>query len=79
MCHCIYHSGRLQKSVFVFYFLQGSCVTVAALMQYFLMAAFCWMLVEGIYLYLFIVKVYNVGNKLRMCHGISWGKVLYGY
>ena len=79
MCHCIYHSGRLQKSVFVFYFLQGGCVTVAALMQYFLMAAFCWMLVEGIYLYLFIVKVYNVGNKLRMCHGISWGKVLYGY
>ncbi|XP_066023882.1 adhesion G-protein coupled receptor D1-like [Pocillopora verrucosa] len=52
---------------------KGSCVTVAALMQYFLMAAFCWMLVEGIYLYLFIVKVYNVGNKLRMCHGISWG------
>nr|XP_058964843.1 adhesion G protein-coupled receptor L4-like isoform X2 [Pocillopora verrucosa] len=52
---------------------KGGCVTVAALMQYFLMAAFCWMLVEGIYLYLFIVKVYNVGNKLRMCHGISWG------
>ncbi|KAL9963233.1 hypothetical protein ACROYT_G032412, partial [Oculina patagonica] len=38
----------------------GACVTVAALMQYFLMAAFCWMLVEGIYLYLFVVKVYNV-------------------
>ncbi|CAH3165280.1 unnamed protein product [Pocillopora meandrina] len=54
------------------------CVTVAALMQYFLMAAFCWMMVEGIFLYLFIVKIYNVflyfvGNKLRMCHGISWG------
>ncbi|XP_066023887.1 adhesion G-protein coupled receptor D1-like isoform X2 [Pocillopora verrucosa] len=52
---------------------KGGCLTVAALMQYFLMAAFCWMLVEGIYLYLFVVKVYNVGDKLRMCHGISWG------
>jgi len=52
---------------------KGTCVTVAALVQYFLMAAFCWMLVEGIYLYLFIVKVYNVSNKLKICHGMSWG------
>ena len=53
--------------------LQGACVTVAALVQYFLMAAFCWMLVEGIYLYLFVVKVYNVSNKVKICHGVSWG------
>ncbi|PFX12615.1 putative G-protein coupled receptor 133 [Stylophora pistillata] len=52
---------------------KGGCVTVAALVQYFLMAAFCWMLIEGIYLYLFVVKVYNVDNKLKICHGISWG------
>lgn len=31
------------------------------------------MLVEGIHLYLFVVKVYNVGNKLRICHEMSWG------
>ncbi|XP_022808396.1 adhesion G-protein coupled receptor D1-like [Stylophora pistillata] len=37
------------------------------------MAAFCWMLIEGVYLYLFVVKVYNVGNKLKICHGVSWG------
>ena len=54
--------------------LQGVCVTAAALIQYFLMAAFCWMLVEGIYLYLFVVKVYNVSSKMKICHGFSWGK-----
>ena len=43
-------------------------------MQYFLMAAFCWMLVEGIYLYLFVVKVYNIADKKRIYHVISWGK-----
>ncbi|XP_020617810.1 adhesion G protein-coupled receptor L4-like [Orbicella faveolata] len=52
---------------------KGACITVAALVQYFLMAAFCWMLVEGIYLYLFIVQVYNVSNKLKICHAVSWG------
>lgn len=44
------------------------------MVQYFLMAAFCWMLVEGIYLYLFVVKVYNVSDKLKICHGVSWSK-----
>ncbi|KAL9963243.1 hypothetical protein ACROYT_G032424 [Oculina patagonica] len=51
----------------------GACVTVAALMQYFLMAAFCWMLVEGIYLYLLVVQVYNIGNKMKIYHTLSWG------
>ncbi|XP_022790917.1 adhesion G protein-coupled receptor L4-like [Stylophora pistillata] len=53
------------------------CVTVAALMQYFMMAAFCWMLVEGIYLYLFVVKVYNINTKMYMYHIISWGILKY--
>ncbi|XP_068737668.1 adhesion G protein-coupled receptor L4-like isoform X3 [Montipora capricornis] len=51
---------------------RGGCVAVAAMIQYFLMAAFCWMLIEGIYLYLFVVKVYNVSNKMILCHGVSW-------
>ena len=53
---------------------QGACVAVAALVQYFLMAAFCWMLVEGIYLYLLVVKVYNINNKMAIYHVMSWGK-----
>ena len=56
------------------YTLQVVCVAVAALVQYFFMAAFCWMLVEGIFLYLFVVQVYNVSNKLELCHGASWGR-----
>ncbi|CAH3160096.1 unnamed protein product [Pocillopora meandrina] len=51
----------------------AACVTIAALMQYFLMAAFCWMLIEGIYLYFFVVKVYNINTKMIMYHVISWG------
>ena len=53
---------------------QGACVTVAALLQYFLMAAFCWMLVEGIYLFLLVVKAYNIKNKMFIYHVMSWGK-----
>ena len=56
--------------------LQGACIAVAALLQYFLMAAFCWMLVEGIYLYLLVVKVYNIENKTHIYHGLSWGTFL---
>ena len=40
------------------------------------MAAFCWMLVEGIYFYLFIVKVYNISNRLIVYHVMAWGIVL---
>ena len=52
---------------------QSACVTVAAFVQYFLMAAFCWMLIEGVYLYLFVVKVYNISDKMKVSHGFSWG------
>ena len=37
------------------------------------MAAFCWMLIEGVYLYLFVVKVYNINDKMKVSHGFSWG------
>ncbi|XP_068676519.1 adhesion G-protein coupled receptor D1-like [Montipora foliosa] len=52
---------------------KGACVAAAALIQYFFMAALCWMLVEGIYLYLYTVKVFNVGHKILVYHLFSWG------
>ena len=55
------------------YFLQAACVAVAALLQYFLMAFFCWMLVVGIYIYLFLVKVYSITDKMYYYHGSCWG------
>ena len=61
---------NLQK---LFSLSQALCVLTAAFLQYFLMAAFCWMLVEGIYFFLFVVKVYNVNTKMHMYHFISWG------
>ena len=55
---------------------QALCVLTAAFLQYFLMAAFCWMLVEEIYFFLFVVKVYNMSTKMHMYHFISWGIVI---
>ena len=60
----------------VFSFLQAICITAAVVTQYFLMVAFCWMLVEGIYFYLFIVKVYNISNRLIVYHVVAWGILL---
>ena len=57
------------------FFPQAACVTIAALMQYFLMAAFCWMLIKGI-VYFFVVKVYNINTKVYIYHVISWGKFI---
>ena len=37
------------------------------------MAALCWVLVEGIYSFLFVVKVYNINTKIHLYHFISWG------
>ena len=61
---------------FLSFLLQTACITSAVLMQYFLMAAFCWMLVEGIYLYLLVVKVYNISNKMYIYHVMSWGMLV---
>ena len=67
---------RTGKTFFPFFFLQAICITAAVLTQYFLMAAFCWMLVEGIYFYLLIVKVYNISNRLIVYHVMAWGILL---
>ncbi|XP_022778437.1 adhesion G protein-coupled receptor E3-like, partial [Stylophora pistillata] len=56
---------------------KAACVAVAALLQYFLMASFCWMLVDGIYIYLFVVKVYSITDKIYYYHGFCWGKKHY--
>ncbi|XP_022803350.1 adhesion G protein-coupled receptor L4-like [Stylophora pistillata] len=52
---------------------EGVCVAVASLIQYFFMSAFCWMLVEGIFLYMFVVKVYNIEGRMAIYHIFSWG------
>ena len=66
--------GRIITFLRITFSLQAACVAVAALMQYFLMASFCWMLVEGIYIYFFVVKVYNITDKMHRYHGFCWGE-----
>ncbi|XP_041356886.1 adhesion G-protein coupled receptor D1-like [Gigantopelta aegis] len=53
---------------------QWACKTVAVLMHFFLTAMFCWMLVEGIHLYVALVRVFKRGNHLRKYLGIGWGE-----
>ena len=57
--------------------LKAVCVTVAALMQYFLMARFLLDARRGIHLYLFVVKVSNINTKMHMYHVISWGILIF--
>jgi len=50
----------LHAVVFVF---QAACQAVTAIMQYFFLASFCWMLCEGIMLYLMLVLVFSGLSK----------------
>jgi len=53
---------------------RGVCVLVAALIHYFYLAGFGWMLFEGIYLYLMVVKVFNIVVRMRLFYPFAWGK-----
>ena len=74
---CLSHAHPYEELYENSFFLQAACVTIAVLIQYFLMAAFHWMLIEGIDLYFFVVKVYNINTKMYMYHVISWGKFIF--
>lgn len=52
---------------------QVLCITVAALIHYFYLSSFCWMLMEGLMLYLLIIEVYNTDLKLLYCYCFSYG------
>ena len=55
-------------------FPQGLCIFVADLIHYFYLVAFAWMLFEGVYLYLMVVKVFNTEIKMRLFYAVAWGK-----
>ena len=50
------------------------CVFIAALIHYFYLAGFAWMLFEGVYLYLMVVRVFNTVIKMRLFYAVAWGK-----
>ncbi|CAH3182936.1 unnamed protein product [Porites lobata] len=49
------------------------CLFVAAMIHYFYLVGFAWMLFEGVYLYLMVVKVFNTVIRLRLFYGVAWG------
>ncbi|XP_052796019.1 adhesion G protein-coupled receptor L3-like [Mya arenaria] len=49
------------------------CLAVAICLHYFLLAMFCWMLVEGANLYLVLVKVFESRSHLKKYMLVGWG------
>ena len=57
---------------------QIGCKAVTALVQYFFLAAFSWMLCEGVMLYLMLVKVFStLKEKWWFFLLLGWGKIIY--
>ncbi|KAI4498586.1 hypothetical protein M0802_006292 [Mischocyttarus mexicanus] len=51
-----------------------TCIMFFSLLHYFQLTNFFWMFVEGLYLYLLVVRTFTGDNiKLRMCLVIGWG------
>ncbi|XP_071574764.1 diuretic hormone receptor isoform X3 [Temnothorax nylanderi] len=51
-----------------------TCVIFFSLLHYFHLTNFFWMFVEGLYLYLLVVKTFTGDNiKLKLCLVIGWG------
>lgn len=56
--------------------IEGLCITIAALLHYFLLATFTWMALEAVHMYIALVKVFNTYIRryiLKFCV-IGWGK-----
>ena len=54
--------------------IQGACIFVAVMLQYFFTSAFCWMLCEGVILYLMLVIVFSSRfNNRLFFFALGWG------
>ena len=49
------------------------CTSIAAILHYLLLVTFAWQLVEGIHLYLFVVKVFFNEKIMRAYYPCAWG------
>jgi hypothetical protein len=56
--------------------LQDSCLAVAMLAFFFYLCVFFWMLVEGVYIYLMVIKVFrgNVARRRKFAYLVGWGE-----
>ena len=54
---------------------QWLCTTITVLLHYFFLCVFCWMLAEGIMLYLLLVRVFGkAAQKWYYLLILGWGK-----
>ena len=58
-------ASRIQHLQDTWYYLQVSCSLVAGVLHYLFLAAFCWMTIEGHYLYRMVVTVFDSGRDFR--------------
>ncbi len=49
------------------------CTLIAALLHYLFLATFAWQLVEGVHLYLFVVKVFYNKKIIWLYYPFAWG------
>lgn len=59
--------------------LQALCSAVTVFQFFVHTALFTWMLVEGINLYIKLVKVFSVKRQYVAYLAIGWGKYMYGW
>ncbi|XP_076654701.1 diuretic hormone 44 receptor 1 isoform X2 [Halictus rubicundus] len=51
-----------------------TCIVFLSMLNYFQLTNYFWMFVEGLYLFLLVVKTFTADNiKLRLCLVIGWG------
>ena len=53
---------------------QLACRVVSIVTDYFLSASFCWMLAEGINVYIKIVRVFSKKNYTKIFFVLGWGE-----
>ena len=53
---------------------QYVCMGIAIALHYFLLAMFCWMLIEGFHLYVMLVRVFNKHDNFKKYLAAGWGK-----
>ncbi len=51
----------------------GLCTAIAVLLHYFFLCMFAWQLVEGVHLYIFIVKPFHNQKMRWLYYPIAWG------
>ena len=56
---------------------QMLCTTIAVVLHYLFLSSFCWMLAEGIMLYLLVVKVFGkMATRWYYSLFLGWGKFI---